>query len=67
MLLNKVNLPICTCSEAVHFSCKKMDCINNERGRILLVEDDPDICTVYKIVLLTSETSPIKYATFVLL
>jgi DNA-binding response OmpR family regulator len=28
-----------------------MDCINNERGRILLVEDDPDICMLFKIVL----------------
>ena len=28
-----------------------MDCISNERKRILVVEDDPDICMVYKIVL----------------
>ena len=28
-----------------------MDCTNNERERILLVEDDPDICTVYQMVL----------------
>jgi|ERR687887_1976401 CheY-like chemotaxis protein len=32
-------------------SHKKMDCTNNERERILLVEGDPDICTVYQMVL----------------
>jgi PleD family two-component response regulator len=32
-------------------SYKKIDRTNNERRRILLVDDEPDICMVYQIVL----------------